>query len=327
MTACSSSNGGGESTGADPVKITVAEQGNAGFTTGLYPHLAQELGYFADEGIEIEKFVSVTKGSDAVAGMVAGSIQVSHIGPEGITAKSKGADVVGIAATFDASIWSVLANKQITSWSDLKGKTIALGSLSDITAVVFDKLAAAAGLDPKKDLKYVALGATPQRVAAVENGQAAATLATYPTVSAAMSKGTLTNLGFAPQGDSIPRLIATDVEASGEWARQNPDVVERYLKAIIRTVDYLKNPDNKSAAVDKIAGLTKDSPEAIADGLDAYMYDPAAENAYFPDDYHHGEGVFDATVDDYMSVGLLDKKVSESDYMDYSYVDKALQDS
>lgn len=320
LAACS------DSDAANGMEITVAEQSVAGMTTGLYPHLAEELGYMEDEGITIKEYVSVTKGSDAISGMQSGAVQVSHIGVEGVSAASKGAGVIGIAAEMDASIWTVISSPDITSWEQLKGETIALGSTSDITRVIFDRLAEAAGLDPDEDLTYVALGATPQRIAAVQNDQAAATIATYPPVHTVIESGSVNDLGFAPEGSETPQLMTTDVEASRKWAEGNPDAVAAYLRAIIRAVDFVRDPANEDDAVELISTLSDNPPEAVRAGLRAYFYDPIVEGAYFPDGYRHAPGVFDATVEAYVDLGLMDEAISEDDYMDYSYLDQALED-
>lgn len=314
--------GGGADSAAGETTITVAEQSRAGMTTGLWPHLAEALGYFEDEGIVIDDYVSVTKGSDAISGMQSGEVQISHIGVDGIVAASKGAEIVGIAAGMDASIWTVVASPEVKSWDDLEGKTIALGSTSDITRVIFDRLAEQAGLDPA-GLEYIALGATPQRIAAVQNDQAAATIATYPPVAEVMKSGNLTNLGFAPTGTERPRLMTTDIETSKTWAEENPEVVTGYLRAIMRAVDFVRDPANEDKAVQEIQKLTDYSPEAIRKGLKVYFSEPKIKNAYFPNDYRHDDEVFKATVDAYVDLGLMNKPITEQEYMDYSYLEAA----
>ncbi|MBY4212555.1 ABC transporter substrate-binding protein [Rhodococcus fascians] len=322
MTACGTSD---EASGSGGAKIVIAEQSNGGVTTGMLPHLADQLGFFANEGLTVDKYVSVTKGSDAISGLLSGDVQVAHIGADGIVAASQGGPVVGIGANTDASIWTVVASPDVKTWDDLKGKTIALGSVSDITRSVFDRLAGEAGLDPKTDLEYVALGATPQRVAAVQNGQAAATIAAYPPALGVIESG-LTDLGFTPSGGSAPILMTTDIEASKRWTESNPDQVTSYLKAIAAAREYVQDPANADDVATRTSEISGESPDAIKRALELYYYDKPADSGLFPKDFHHVEGAFDATVQAYIDLGLLKDSISEDEYMDYSFADQATED-
>lgn len=304
--------------------IVVAEQGTAIVPAGLLPHLADELGYFAEEGLYVEEFISVTKGTDAISGMVSGSVDVSHIGAEGvILASESGGGVVGIGANTDTSQWTVVAAPGIASWDDLKGKTIAVGSTSNITRAMFDKLARAAGLDPETDLTYVGLGDTPQRVAAVQNGQAAATLATFPSAARVISDG-MVDLGFTPEGSEVPAMMTTAIEASEEWTKSNPEQVTSYMRALRKTVEHIRDKENEEEVAKIAAELSGEDLDQVKDAIDRYFRDPAMADIFFPADFHHAPGAFDATVDAYIEMGLMTKRITEEEYMDYSFADQAV---
>lgn len=303
-------------------EITIAEQSKAGMTTGMIPRLAEHLGYFADEGLTVNEYVTVTKGADALSGMVSGSVDVAHIGPEGVMAAANGGDVIGLGAMTDANIWTTVAAPDIKSWSDLKGKTVALGATSDITKAMFDELARSAGLDPDKDVEVVALGATPQRLAAVQNNQAAATIIAYPTAHSIEANGKMTILGFGTEDGEVPEMATTEITADSRWAEANPDEAVGYLTAIRRTVDYLKDPQNNEEIIPVIAQMTGHDPVAVERGLEVYFQDPPAEGVYYPDNFRHAPGAFDATVQAYVDMKLLTEPVAEDEYMDYSYADQ-----
>lgn len=328
LSAC----GGTGSTDADqagpagttgPASIVVAEQGTADTLTGLLPHLADELGFFAEQGVSVKEYVVVAKGADAITGMVSNSVQVSHIGAEGMILASAGGGVVGIGANTGASQWTVVAAPGITSWADLKGKTVALGSTADITRAVFDKLARTAGLDPEVDLEYVGLGATPQRVAAVQNGQVAATLATFPAAARVIEAG-LTDLGFSPEGTDAPALMTTDIEASKEWVDDHPDQVTAYLRALHQTLEYIRDPANEQEVAEIASSLNGEPVDLMLDAIDRYFRDPAVAESFFPADFHHAPGAFDATVDAYLELGLMKERITEDEYVDYSFADEAV---
>lgn len=303
-------------------QITIAEQSRAGMTTGMIPRLAEHLGFFDDEGLTVSEYVTVTKGADALSGMVSGSVDVAHIGPEGVMAAANGGNVIGLGAMTDANIWTMVASPDIESWSDLKGETVALGANSDITKAMFDELASSAGLDPNEDVEVVALGATPQRLAAVENNQAAATLIAYPTAHSIETGGKMTILGFGTEDGEVPEMATTEIAADSRWAEANSDEAVGYLTAIRRTVDYLKDPDNNEEIVPVIAEMTGHDPEAVERGLEVYFQNPPADGVYYPEDFHHAPGAFDATVNAYVDMRLLTEPVAENEYMDYSYADQ-----
>lgn len=323
MAGCASTDVAGNEGDADALtQITIAEQSRGGLTAGALPHLADELGYFAEEGLEVDDYVVVTKSADAISGVLSGEIQFAHIGGEGFMAASQGGDIVGIAANTDTSIWTILGRSDINDWDDLKGTTVALGSTSDITRVVFDQLARQAGLDPDRDLNYVALGATPQRIAAVQQGQAAATLAAYAGAGRAIEAG-LTDLGFAPDGTEPPPLITTEISASRSWAEEHPDATEGYLRAIAKARDFLQDPDHADRAAELITQVSGEPVENIKQGLEVYFSDPPLPEAAFPDDFRHVPGAFDATVEAYRDLGIFRSEITEEEYMDYSYADRA----
>ncbi len=182
----------------------------------------------------MDEYVSATKGADAINGMVSGEIQVSLIGPEGLVAKSKGVDVVGIGAYFDRSVWGVVSSPDVTDWSQLKGKTIALGSLSDITRVVFDQLAAA---------------------------------------------------------------------------------------------DWVRDPANREDAVARVSRLMEEpDTDAVRQMLEFYFPPDGSATSYLPAGFRHEPQTFTRTVQEYQELGQLTSPVSEADYMDYSYAEKAVAD-
>lgn len=304
--------------------ITVAEQGNADLATGAMAHLADQLGYFEDQGLRVDEYVVVTSGGDAISGILSGDVQISHIGADGFVSADQGGDIVGIGANTDASFWTVVANPEITDWSQLEGETIALGSTSDITRAVFDQLAEQAGLDPDADLNYVALGATPQRIAAVQEEQTAATIASYGAAGRVIDDG-LTDLGFAPEGTDVPQLMTTEIAASRSWAEDQPEDVAAYLRAIKQATDFAKDPANSDEVAEIIGQINDEPEEYIKQGLEHYYINPSSPDAFFPEDFRHVPGAFDTTVETYRELGLFEGEITEEEYMDYTYADMAME--
>lgn len=331
LTACSGAGSAPtaapEPDSATPVHVTVAEQGVADLSSGVAPHLADELGYFAEEGIVVDEFVSVQKGQDAINGMVSGAVTFTHTAPEAIVANQNGADIVGVATSWASPALFGVAAPGIDSWADLKGKTVAIGAPNDIVAVIVKDVLAKAGLDPEADVQYVPLGATPARVQAVLNGQADATVATIQGSAEQVASGQLVALGAAPEGEEQVALLNSAIQAPRAWVEKNRAATVAYLRAIDRAIAYMKDPANKDDVVARIHALNDVPEAAIAEAVDFFLLEPPADSFYYPADMRIPEGTFDSTVEAYKSAGLLgaDVEVTEDDFMDYSFADEALQ--
>jgi ABC-type nitrate/sulfonate/bicarbonate transport system substrate-binding protein len=327
LAACSSSgSSAGSSAGGNSTKsVVVAEIGQVDPTAGLLVHVADKQGFLAREGIKVSQYVQVPATSDAINGLVSGAVNFAFIGGAGVIAKAQGAPVLGLAALFDASAWTLIASKNITSIKELEGKEIALGDQNGITTLVFDTLVQEAGFNPS-DFKHVVLGATPARVAAVENGQAAATLATYPTAETALAAG-LHNLGLGGTPGQVPALMTSEIVGGSSWAQKNRSEVVSFLRAMLEAAQYIKNPANEAAVTSIMTSEEKVSAAAAKATLNVYFYHPVVQGAYFPSNLEHRPAAYDNTVSGYGKFGLMPKAIPERDWMDYSYLNAAIKDN
>lgn len=309
------------------VHVTVAEQGLGGFSGGFLPHLADKLGYFASEGIVVDNYVSVANGQAAINGMVSGSITFAHSAPEGIVADQSGAGIIGIACGWASPAFFMVAKPGLTSWSDLKGKTIAIGAPNDITAVIVKDLIKKAGLDPNRDVKYVALGATPARVSALLNGQVDATVATLQGISVPLSQKKLVNLGAAPKGTEQIPVLSSDIEVSKNWANSHRSATVAYLRAIHKALIYAKDPAHQDYVINLIDAVSGLPDGSNTPSLKYYLISPPKGSFYFPLNMHVPAGIFASTIKAYKQIGFLapSVKMSESAYMDYTFADAALR--
>ena len=73
-----------------------------------------------------------------------------------------------------------LARPEIKSVKELKGKTITVGDIGSAPLVMLQLIAKHFGLDPDKDIKFLAVGLNEARLAALKQGLVAATVAPPP---------------------------------------------------------------------------------------------------------------------------------------------------
>jgi NitT/TauT family transport system substrate-binding protein len=91
----------------------------------------------------------------------------------------KGAPIAIARIITKASPYAMVAKPGIATIKDLKGKTIVIGGLKDITRVYFDRMMSGNGLK-EGDYDITIIGATPGRFAALKSGAADASLLIPP---------------------------------------------------------------------------------------------------------------------------------------------------
>ena len=91
------------------------------------------------------------------------------------------------------------------------------------------------GLNPDKDIKFIQIGGTPERLTALRTGRIQATLLSPPASLVAQREGLsvlldVTGLPFQNNG----------VVTTRKFIKEHPDIVRRYIKAHVEAVHLMK---------------------------------------------------------------------------------------
>ena len=140
----------------------------------------EHLGYFKEEGIEVEHVAAGSGGITAAIQLVASGQQDVGSGTQSplIARAAEGQDL-GLTFFYNQIrdfhyVIAVLPDSGITNIQQLKGKTIGVSTLASEGVVTAKYVARTAGLDPNKDLTFVAIGGGAQALQAIKSGQVAA---------------------------------------------------------------------------------------------------------------------------------------------------------
>jgi NitT/TauT family transport system substrate-binding protein len=177
---------GGYSGEAAPRKALVAY---ASFTPSvLWILLEKDLGFFREEGVRPE-FIMVRSGGVAVKGLVARNFDyVTAAGPA-MDAIIRGRLPLRIVLTAGTINFWLVAQPEIRSVNDLRGKAIAISSLGSATELTTREIFKRHGLDPFRDVTFVAVGASPERLAALNSRAVHATVLSPPVNFKAVEMG------------------------------------------------------------------------------------------------------------------------------------------
>lgn len=208
--------------------------------------IAKEKGFFGKYQLDVD-LVLIESGTTNIQALLAGEIQiVQTAGGIVISSGLAGSDVVTIAGLENRLAYSLIAQKEVKTADQLKGKRLAIsrfGSASEIGArLILQKL----NLIPEKDVALVQVGGTSTRLAAVTKGAVASTVIT-PEFYLLAKKAGLTTL-------ADPKSIKIDFPLNGIVARRafiksQPAIVSQYLKAIIEAIHFYKNNRDESIRI------------------------------------------------------------------------------
>ncbi len=233
-------------------------------------YIAKEKGYFAEEGIDITfdyKFET-----DGVKLVGAGELPFAVVsGEQVVLARAKGLPVKYFAQwyrKFPIAIFS-LAEKNIKSAADLKGKTIGVPVLGGATYVGWKAYMRANNLQDS-DVTVQAIGFT--QGAAVQQGKVDAAVGYSVNEPIVLEKQGV-KVNSIAIGDDIA-MVANGMMTSEKTIQDNPALVRGMARALVRGIaDMLKNPDEAMQISTKyVEGLKAD------DAIQRAVLDATIEN-------------------------------------------------
>lgn len=213
--------------------VTYALQGPSSGEWPLY--LAQHEGYFRDAGInlEIAQFNNPQDIANAVASNAAnlGDVQTDTW----IDAVSHDLAVRIVAPTLATVPYRLVVLPTITSWQQLKGVTVSLGSRNGSTILAYKRLLEQHHVDDK-DFTIMVAGNSTLRLAALKSGQVQATMLAQPFDFLAQSQGLRI---MADSSEVMGKVwVFSAMAANDAWAQANRETLVRFLRAYRRGIQF-----------------------------------------------------------------------------------------
>lgn len=307
LTACGSSGPSASNTS----KITV---GLVGANTADWPiFLAESQGYFKQNGIDVQEVITGGPAQSAQQ-LAAGSLDIASNGTDSwIRAVSQHLPAKIIAPEFITDPYALITQPSITSWSQLKGKTVILGTTTDVTAITFQAMASAQGLS-QKDFTVVTAGSTNSRYSALKSGHVDAAMLTQPFDLLSESQG-LHLMATAKQ--YVPNWIFTSLGANTRWLQSHQTDAVNFLKALERAINFAYA--NPATAVSVMAQRSKVSKPEVQKAYDLDFNQWQAFSKTLSINSQDLQAVVQAVV----KQGTVKQAPSTSDLYDGSYVQRA----
>ena len=252
-------------TPAPLVKIR-ASYGNIS-PANLAPFLAQEAGYFKQNGLEVDLQL-IEGGSKSMAALLSNQVDIANLGgTEAMSAFVGGADVAVTALFIPLSPWALYVPASYKGPEDLKGKNLGIVTKGGSSEVALREALKQLKLDPDKDVSIQAIGGVPALAAAMIVGAVYAGPGHPPDTTSLTKAGFKVAVDLAKQG-----ISATDnsTVVKRSWASANRDVMQRYIDSLVMAIARAKK--DKPYAVGVLKQMLKLTDEvALSETYDFYV--------------------------------------------------------
>src|SRR5690242_18237488 len=201
---------------------------------------ARDRKFFETEGLDMKMVIIKTEA--ALAAMASGDLDYSTLSTSSVEGTLKGMPLRLLAVTNRYPLLGLVVRKGINSVADLKGKKLSVSSFGGAVYGAALYLLRSHGLRPKEDVAILAGGTNPARIATLKQGLVDAALITAPDDLRALGEGyrILVDVG------SDYRLPWGGISTSQNKIRRNPGETERFLRAVMRGVRAITDPQNQA---------------------------------------------------------------------------------
>jgi ABC-type nitrate/sulfonate/bicarbonate transport system substrate-binding protein len=273
--------------------------------------VAQKQGFFKAAGLDVT--MKIYDGSDQIyQDLRANTQQIAVASTESVIADAyKGGVFRLIAGNSQRPPHFIIAQPEIKTLADLKGKLMGVVSMHEGTTFFVPDIAKKAGLNPG-DIKIEAVGGSPTRMRLLKERKIDAGMQPYPLSYEADAQG-FSNLG--PVADIVPDYQFSAVIVDEDWARANRSVVAAYLRALREGTAYMFAHPDEAAAIGAVELRTTPA-------LARRAIDDTARMDIMPKDLSLTDASLRRVFDNVKAAGLVGPQTSydRAKFVDESYL-------
>ena len=290
---------------ADKVRISISNLSGQFMT---FP-LAHKRGFLKEEGIEAE-IIRVTGGAGSAA-LSSGDLDYGT--GMAVGGAMTGLPVKVVACFVPAPVLALVARAEVRSIHELKGKTVGISTFGGVSIFAARVMAKHFGLDPDKDMKFVAVGAVEARFIRLTQGLIDAAILAPPLDSEAKKRG----FNILARAEDILVYPETGLVAGVKKIQDKPDEIKRVIKAGIKANRYIRgNRDGTIQFIMEWLKVNKEVAAATYDGVaKVYNEDPSV-----------CEKGLRVTIEERKQALKINRDVSLSEVADLSLIREALRE-
>jgi NitT/TauT family transport system substrate-binding protein len=219
-----------EKTSVEKVRIAVATSSLA----FLVPFVAKDRGLYPKHGSEVE--LIQMRPNIAMAALLSGDIDYAELIGSVIRSAARGLPVRAISTGIKAPFFSIVAQNKYKSVKDLKGAVIGLASIGGTNHISARLTLRQFGLDPDKDVKFLAIGDEKLMYDAFKIGRVES-IVVAPPFSVQLKREGFPLLAHTADYVTIP---FSGLGTTTDRIKTNRAQIKRLLKAEIEALRYIQ---------------------------------------------------------------------------------------
>ena len=270
-------------------------------------YVAQEKGFFKDEGLEV-LFVMFNAGATNLQALIGGDVQIMGSAfVETIGGRAAGFEVKNFWGICNLMPFELYSQPSFKSMKEAKGKRFAISRFGSLTDYLTRASLAHFGVD-HKEVTIVQIGSTPARFAALSAGAVDATVVWFPVTEIAKAQGYSRLLDLK---EIFPEWPYETFAARESWLAKEKAQVVKFLRAYQRGVKHTH--ENKEDAIRAIRKYVKIDPAYAPAGYEQYRDS-------FPINGRLAEKAIPVVIEQEFDSGRIKKKITIDDLVDHSFM-------
>jgi NitT/TauT family transport system substrate-binding protein len=271
--------------------------------------VAQKEGYFKEEGLNVE-LLSI-RGEIAIRTTLAGDVDFFTNAGSALAAAVRGVAVRLVTVFQDKPSWDLIAQPDIKTVAQLRGKNIGVMSPEGSLAVVAREMLRKNGLDPTKDVNLVTMGGDEVRFPALQTKSIQATLFSTAMSIKAQKDGFI-KLGNASE---YANLIEGGLSTSQDKIKQHPDKILRFVRGALKGLNYYVS--KREPAIKYMMDTLRMKDRELVGSIYDILTPLALREGYSDDK------VLQSMIDDMKKTTKVQREIKVADVFDLSFVKKA----
>lgn len=271
--------------------------------------IAQKEGYLREEGLDVQ-LLSI-RGEIAIRTVLAGEVDFFTNAGSALAAAVRAVPVKIVTIFQDKPGWDLIAQPDIKSISQLRGKNIAIMSPEGSLAIVAREILRRNGIDPAKDVNLVVMGGDSIRFPALQTKAIQATLFNTGMSIQAQKEG-FTKLAAA---SDYANLIDGGLATANDKIKQNPEKLFRFIRAALKGINYFAN--KREPAIKYMMDALRMKDRELANAIYDHYSKLILREGYSDDK------VLQTMIDEMKKTTKVQRDIKIGDVFDLSFVKKA----